>query len=209
MCFLKLYGNAIIGQIFIINHKFLTNRNKSQAFQISWIIRITSWAFLIPCLNLGIYEFRTSEPIFVFKPKFSSNQLKEEARVVTTPMVFIMQKQTSCSGKAQPLLITGANFSPGSWSMNQSKIAIGNKTTVYICIGTTKWSIIIWRMFPGVDFHWWIKPFFWGIVPIGGYRYNTWSHTTLLINTREKMEENKEAREEENKEEREGEEEFS
>ena len=93
--------------------------------------------------------------------------------------------------------------------MNQSKIAIGNKTTAYICIGTTKWSIIIWRMLPGVDFHWLIKPFFWGIVLIGGYRYNNWSHTTLLINTRAKMEENKEVREEENKEEREGEEEFS
>ena len=67
---------------------------------------------------------------------------------------------------------------------------------------------IIWRMFPGMDFHWLIKPFFWGIAPIGGYRYSTWSHTTLLINTWAKMEEKKEAREEEN-EEREGEEEFS
>lgn len=138
-------GMQSLGQIFIINHKFLTNRNKSQTFQISWIIRITCWAFLIPCPNLGIYEFRTSEPIFVFKPKFSSNQLKEEAWVVTTSMVFTMQKQTSCSGKAQPFLITGTNFSSGSGSMNQSKIAVGNKTIAYICIGTTKWSIILFE----------------------------------------------------------------
>ena len=182
--------------------------SKSQAFQISWIIRITCWAFLIPCPNLDIYEFRTSEPIFVFKPKFSSNQLKEEAWVVTTSMVFTMQKQTSSSGKAQPFLITGTNFSSGSGSMNQSKIAVGNKTTAYICIGTTKWSIILFEeCFQG--WIWLINQTF--LLRDCTYRrvYSTWSHITLLINTWAKMEEKKEAGEEGNKEEREGEEEFS
>lgn len=68
-------------------------------------------------------------------------------------MAFIMQRQTSCSGNALPFLITGGNFSLGTESMNQSKIAVGNKK---YCPSQRDYKIIYYGFrdtFPDTVFH--------------------------------------------------------
>lgn len=115
ICLPRLHGNAIIGQI-VIKCKCLTNRNKSKGFQkfldhqnlllSSFESHVTT---LVP---MSQYIWATN--LFP-KPKFSSNQLKEEAQAVTTPLVYTIQTKAIAQEKPNHSLCNRRKFLFWDW----------------------------------------------------------------------------------------------
>lgn len=169
ICFSRLHGNAIIGQI-VIKCKCLTNRNKSKGFQKfldHFNLLLSSFESHVTTL-VPMSQYIWATNLFP-KPKFSSNQLKEEAQAVTTP--WSTQYRPKQLLRKSPILpyATGGNFSFGIESMIQSKIAVGYKKYSLSHPDYKTVYFVLWAIFLVVDFHWGIKSLFWRIIFKGGY----------------------------------------